>query len=178
MPDAPSVKKSETPQSPEKEKQIDRVVTAMGSEYIFLPDGRTQRYKKVEDRYYEPQDAIVFVPDWEWVKKSAPKNILKLLGENEVQYEQILLEHSQGKGKRNFIVDAKGKKLDTNEAIEAAEGPIYLTFGDENGVAFSIPVSKKPRIGWSTFDTRKFKDGDEYKRERHLGNKVTKIVEK
>jgi hypothetical protein len=40
-----------------------------------------------------------------------------------------------------------------------------------------IPVTHTPRVGFSTFDTRKYKDEEtgEWMRERHLGNKVVKI---
>lgn len=48
-----------------KEKpQIDYVETEKGSVYTYLPDGRTQRFKKAANETYSPQDAIVFIPDW------------------------------------------------------------------------------------------------------------------
>jgi hypothetical protein len=166
--------------APEKSEKpaIDRAITEKGSEYKFLPDGRTQRFKKIEGKQYEPQDALVFVPDFEWVKKNAPEKILKLLGENKAQYEQTLLSYVQGKGKKIYIIDKTGKKLEKNKDILAAEGQVFLTFGDKDKVDFSIPVAKEPKIGFYTFDTRKYKEGDEYKRERHLGNRIIEIVEK
>ncbi|MBA3064250.1 hypothetical protein FP803_02320, partial [Candidatus Woesearchaeota archaeon] len=37
-------------------KEIDYIETEKGSMYKYLPDGRTQRFKKAEGRYYEPQN--------------------------------------------------------------------------------------------------------------------------
>jgi len=87
-----------------------------------------------------------------------------------------MLEYVQGKGKKNFIVDSSGRKLEANAEIEAVDGPVFLTFGAGDKVDFFIPVTIKPRLGWYIFDTRKYKEGDEYKREVHLGNKVVEII--
>ena len=176
-----SAENHQMPFPPKKEgpREIDSIITARGSVYRYLPDGTTQRYKTAEQKEYEPQTAIVFVPDYETIKKSAPPsfNVDAVLGENETQCEQSLLEKVQGKGSRNYIVNAKGAKLDTKEAIEQETGPIFLTFGSENKVDFFLPVSTKPKVGYYTFDTRKYYDPQvgEWKRERHLGNKVTEI---
>lgn len=171
---SPSLPSPEVPNS-----DIDRIVTAKGSIYRYLPDGTTQRYKTVEGKQYSPQTALVFVPDFATIKKMAPPNfdVEKVLGKTEFQAEQTMLEFVQGKGARNYIVNSKGDKLDTNQAIASEEGPIFLTFGTTEGPAFHIPVSKKPRIGFKTFDTRKYYDvqDKEWKRERHLGNKVVDI---
>lgn len=175
---------AENPQMPFPEgqqvpREIDSVITARGSVYRYLPDGTTQRYKAAEQKEYEPQTAIVFVPNYETIKKSAPPsfNVDAVLGDNETQYEQSLLEKVQGKGSRNYIVNAQGTKLDTKEAIEQETGQIFLTFGTDGKVEFFLPVSKKPKIGYYTFDTKKYYDPQtrEWKRERHLGNKVTEI---
>lgn len=171
----------ENPKVPpiEKEKkEIECVITAKGSVYNYLPDGTTQRFKKAENKEYEPQAAIVFVPDYETIKKIAPKDldVESVFGENDAQYNQILLEKNQTKGSKNYIVNAQGKKLETNEAIQAENGPIFLTFGSEDKVDFFIPVSKEPKIGYYTFDTRKYtNENGEFLRERHIGNKVTEI---
>lgn len=163
-----------TPEKP----VIDRIVTERGSEYKFLPDGRTQRFKKVENKKYEPQDALVFVPDFEWIKKHAPKKIFKLLGESKAQYEQTLLSYVQGKGKKNYIIDKTGRKLEKNKDILSAEEQVFLTFGDENKVDFSIPVAREPKIGFYTYDTRTYKEGNEHKRQSHLGNRIIEVIEK
>ena len=176
----PSLLDNKIESSPEKSEQpaIDYIITEKGSEYKYLPDGRTQRFKKVENKYYEPQDALVFVPDFEWIKKNAPEKILKLLGENETQYIQGLLEYIQGKGKKNYIVNKTGKKLEKNKDIADEDGQVFLTFGDKDKVDFLIPVAREPKKGFYTFDTRKYKENGEHKREKHLGNKIKEIVEK
>ena len=43
---------------------------------------------------------------------------------------------------------------------------------------FLIPVAREPKKGFYTFDTRKYKENGEHKREKHLGNKIKEIVEK
>jgi len=100
-----------------------------------------------------------------------------VFGENETQYAQRLLERTQTEGARNYVVNARGKKLETNQDVQKETGPIFLTFGSEAKVDFFVPVSREPKIGYSTFDTRKFYDEKEgvWKRERHLGNKVVEI---
>lgn len=178
----------------EKGTPIDRVVTEMGSEYKYFPDGRTQRFKKAEGKNYEPQNAMVFVPDWEWIlknKNNMPKEYWtkNIFGENEVQYEQVLLEYIQkekkteNEGKKVYIIDEKGHKLETNEKISKAGEKIFLWFGKETidnkyVEDFRIPVTDRPTIGFFTFDTRKYKEGNQWVREKHLGNKVIEIVKK
>jgi len=69
---------------PEKREApaVDRVVTANGSVYKYLPDGRIQRFKKAEGKLYEPQAMLVFVPDFKWVQENAPAQIKAKLGES------------------------------------------------------------------------------------------------
>jgi hypothetical protein len=173
----------ENPQThwPEKQKdqKIDSIKTSRGSNYFYLPDGTTKRYKTAEQKEYEPQSAIVFVPDYQTIKKSAPSsfNVNLILGENETQYIQTLLERVQHKGSRNYIVNIDGKKIESNEAIQQEEGQIFLTFGTKDKIDFYLPVSKVPKIGYYTFDTKKYYDAKEgvWKRERHLGNSVLEI---
>lgn len=160
---------------------IVEVETAKGSTYRYLPNGTTQRYKKVENKEYEPQAALVYMPDYAWVKQNAPAHILDRLGENELTYIEILLEYVQNphkEKKKVYIVDSNGNKIETNQAVWTTEGPIYVAFLTNGTVDFSIPVSKKPKIGFMTFDTRVYRDEKtgERMRERHLGNKVVKIT--
>lgn len=189
-PESKVIDKNSNTRSFEKGTPIDHVVTEKGSEYKYLPDGRTQRFKKIEGKNYEPQDAIVFVPDYEWIQKNAPKHYLdnNTFGENETQYNQILLEYVQkedhGKdcGKKVYIEDEQGNKLESNQEI-AIKNRIFLWFGKETEdgkykEAFCIPVINRPTIGFSTFDTRKYKEGYQWLREKHLGNKVIEIVRK
>lgn len=173
----------------ERKEGVSYIETEKGSMYRYLPDGRTQRYKKVEDKYYEPQNALVFIPDWAQVSKNAPDNILRKLGENAVQYNQIILEYAQKKeeGNKIYIVDKEGSKLETNQAIKETEGPVFLWFGrrekndkkDKLIQDFAIPVSSEPKKGYQTFDTRKYKTKEGIiMREVHIGNRVKDIVYK
>jgi hypothetical protein len=158
-------------------EDVASVETAKGSVYRYLPDGTTQRFKKVEGREHDPQAALVYVPDYAWVKKNAPPDLLARLGENEAQYTQTLLDYVHAKGLGVRILDKSGKSLESNKEIEEVGGLAYLAFFRNGKVDFYIPVSHKPKIGYSTFDTRKYYDqeNEQWMRERHLGNKVVKI---
>lgn len=173
------VKKEAPPSTEKEEKQIDCIITAKGSVYSYRDDGATQRYKTVEEKEYEPQLAIVFVPDYETLKRAAPPtfNVESILGEDESQYIKSLVSKIIPHGSRNYIVNASGTKLETNEQLDQETERIFLTFGTEEKVDFFIPVSIRPKIGYFTFDTRKYYDhkAGEWKRERHLGNKIVEI---
>lgn len=157
--------------------------TARGSVYQYLPDGTTQRYKEVEGKKYDPQSALVYVPNYSWFKKHAPLHVLKRLGDNEAIYIERLLEYVQNprkEGKKVYIVNQAGKKIETNEEIQQTQGPVYIAFLSGDVVEFTIPVSHVPKMGFMTFDTRTYIDEKtkERMRERHLGNPVVKIVRK
>lgn len=161
---------------------VDMVVTERGSTYKYLPDGRTQRFKEVDGEYQEPQSALVYVPDFSWINKHAPQHLRSVLGadENETIYNQNLLEYVQGHGKKCRIKNKDGKILETNDQLQEETGQIFLVFGDKNKDDFAVPVSTTPRMGFYTYDTRKYKDETtgETMRERHLGHRVIKIIKK
>lgn len=168
---------------PVEAKDVDSVVTAYGSVYTYLPDGRTQRFKAVEGKTYDPQEALVYVPNFEWIKPRASQRLLDIFGDNEAQFEQTLLDYVYGEHKQCFIVDRNGKKIATNQEIQELEQqgqPVFMTFGAEEEVDFAIPVSSRPRLGFSTYDTTKFRDEEsgEYMRQAHLGNSVVRIIKK
>lgn len=160
---------------------VEMVETAEGSTYRYLSDGTTQRFKKVEGRDYEPQAALVYVPPFEWVKQYASPEMLEKMGKEDYIYEDNLLHYVQNPykdGNKVYIVDAIGKKIETNEEIKNAKGQIYLAFLKDGKTDFFIPVSHKPVVGFYTFDTRTYNDEKtgEHMRERHLGNQVVNIV--
>ena len=160
---------------------VEMVETAMGSTYRYLPDGTTQRFKKIENKEYEPQTALVYVPNWAWIQQNMPPEVIKSLGGSEAAYENKLLTFVQNPrkdGKKVYIVDESGKQTETNEELKAINGPIYLGGADNGTTEFFIPVSLKPQIGFGTFDVRTYTDEEtgEHMRERHLGNPVTKIT--
>lgn len=158
--------------------EIDIVETANGSIYKYLSDGRTQRYKTAEKKTYEPQNALVYVPPYDWVQKNAPEKIRDMFGDNELIYESIILSYVQGKEKKSYIINSKGEKLETNEQFLQTEGPLFLALGDRNKIDLCIPVSMTPKLGHCTYDTTKYRDGEQYFREKHFGNKVVKITYK
>jgi hypothetical protein len=163
-----------------KLEDVETIETSKGSTYRYLPDGTTQRFKKVEGKEYDPQTALVYVPDFAWVKKNAPPDILEKLGENESIYRDILLEYVQnprGEDRKAYVIDKNGRIIETNEAIKNAGEPIYLAFLKDGHTDFLIPVFHKPKIGFTTFDTRTYADEEtgQQMRERHLGNKVVHI---
>lgn len=153
------------------------IETAKGSTYRYLPSGKTQRFKKVEGKEYEPQDILTFVPNYEWIKSNNPQWLEKQGLENDTQYTQYLLEKVQGKDKV-WIVDSRGKKIETNQDAKTADR-LFIAFGKRDGtVEDFIPVSKEPVIGFYTYDSRiHFDEKGERYRDRHLGNKVVKITE-
>ena len=156
------------------------VETAKGSTYRYLDSGMTQRFKKVENKNYEPQSILVYVPDFNYIKNYLKPEELSKVGDNLGEYEQNLLEYIHGKNKKIYIVDKNGVKIENNQSAINEKGNIFMVFGDENKIDFSIPVSIIPKIGFHTYDSRKYKDEEigEYMREVHLGNKVVKIIRK
>ena len=165
-----------------KTRKIDRVITERGSVYTYLPDGTTQRYKTVEGKKHPPKTAIVFIPDLKTIRKIAPPNfdVDSILGKNETQYEQTLLNGVYGEDRHNYIVNAHGEKLNTNQAIEQEPGEIFLTFMKGDTLDFFIPVGKRPTVGYYAFETGKNYDpqAGEWIRRTHLGHKVTEIIYK
>jgi len=154
-------------------KEIESVTTSKYSIYRYLSDNRTQRYKTAENNLKTPMDLLVYIPDYAWVKENAPEVIN--LGENPIQYEQILLSYIRGKSQKVYVTDNRGKILNTNQEIDGIEDQIFLTLGNKDQVDIAIPVSKKPRLGFYTFDSRLYEENGEWYRERHMGNRVIQI---
>lgn len=173
--------RTEESQEVEAEGPIDTVVTSHGSTYRYLEDGTTQRYKKAEGKEYDPQPVLVYIPNYDWLHERLPEVVGKL-GENEGIYEEVLLEYAQAKGKTMCVVDQDGRKLETNEEVSEAldHGTIAVAFMTGNTVDFLLPTTNEPRMGFYTFDTRKYIDEEsgELMRERHLGHKVVGITRK
>jgi len=155
------------------------LVTDQGSVYTYLPDGRTQRFKEATGETMDPQDVIVFIPPWDTIKADVARIYPEIFGpiENEIYYQQLLLEYAQLSGRTMKVIDEKGGELSHNSEVGKVDRP-FLAFIDrkDDKRSFSLPVSKIPKIGYLTFDTRKFVDEKgETMRERHIGNKVSEI---
>ncbi len=168
---------SYTPES--KKRNPVEVTTARGSTYKYLPDGRTQRYKKAIQELNEPQDILVFIPPWDLINEDALKIYPEIFQgiENQPQYEQLLLKYAQIDGHTMRVVDLNGNELRSNKEISEKDR-VLLAFIDRADPknTFTLPISITPKIGYITFDTRKFVDQDgETKRQRHIGNEVVDI---
>lgn len=156
------------------------VTTAKGSKYTYLPDGRTQRFKEVTQELNEPQDLLLFIPPWDVVKEKAIKLYPDYFDDEttDQQFLRLLMEYIHTIDKTVMVVDGEGAPLNSFTDIE--EGVrVFIAFVDkqQNKVDFHIPVEPDPRLGWSTFDTRKYvneNDGLTYN-ERHIGNKVVDV---
>ena len=99
---------------------IDTVITSKGSSYKYLTDGTTQRFKKVENKYYKPQNALVYIPDYEELKAIGLAKMEEVYGKQfkgEADYNQFLLKHIQTKGYNAYIIDDHCRKLETNKEI-------------------------------------------------------------
>ncbi|MEA3342736.1 MAG: hypothetical protein U9Q92_01085 [archaeon] len=164
--------------------EIRRVTTERDSVYTYLPDGKTMRYKEVADKYSAPQDVIVFVPDYEWVKnnapeKGSPQRFCDKYGCDEAQYQNLLLSYIHDDDKACYVVNKNNKELLSNREVAETEGEVYLLFVDRSELrpkkSFHIPVAKKPVIGFSAYDMRNFTQSGTSLVERHLGRKVTRI---
>lgn len=175
--DKPKLFTNEKPES-----KIDFIRTEKGSVYKYLPDGTTQRFKTVEGKEFEPQSILVFIPDYESMKSTAPSdfNFEEIFGQDESEYMEKMKERAEKDGDRNYVVNSRGVRLNNNQEIAAENGPIFLTFGSGEKIDLLIAVSREPKIGYYTYDSQEhFNEGDgEWVMERHFGNKVIEIVEK
>ncbi|MBA3733555.1 hypothetical protein H0W91_04270 [Patescibacteria group bacterium] len=156
-------------------------VTDKGSIYKYLPDGRTQRFKKATNEKLDIQDICVFIPPWDEISIEAKKRFPKILGGvedyNDIMFQQILLDYQNLDGFTIRVMDSKTNEITTSSQLAEA-GEVYMYLIDKNNPdrTFYLPVSKEPKVGYNTFDTRKYIDDKGITtRERHIGNKVVNI---
>ncbi|MFB6246328.1 MAG: hypothetical protein ABEI74_01920 [Candidatus Pacearchaeota archaeon] len=157
---------------------IDHFETGKGSVYKYLPNWKTQRFKKIENETKDPSDAIVFIPNYEWFQENINTDITKTLGNNEEEMNQIFLEYIHSKPGRTYINDSEGKILRNNMEIHLNQGPTLLSFVKNKELDFYIPVAKDPRIGFQPYDTRTYQKNGTRMRSSHIGHKVTSIHRK
>jgi len=167
------------PSGERKERRPTEIVTAHGSVYRYLPDGRTQRFKTKTGELNEPQDTLVFIPPFEMIGGRAAELFPEIFRgiENEVQFDQVLLEFAQSQNRTMLVVDEKNTELRSNEEVRNASH-VFVQFIDRDDPknCFVLPVSKTPKIGYNTFDTTKYRDENgELKRAKHIGNKVVDV---
>lgn len=162
-------------------KKVVSFETELGSVYKFLPDGRTQRYRQVDEELKAPQDAIVFVPPYERIVDKAPAKDRPFLGNSPFEYNRNLIMYTQKIGKEHTnakvrIITREGKILRTNEQINNVPEVFLAFMRDGKTVDFTLPVSKGPKESYLPFDTRMepLPDGS-HMTYVHLGNNITKI---
>jgi len=173
---------------------IKEVVTAKGSIYSYLDDGRTQRFRVVkkdsEKSKKEPQNVLVYVPDYLTLTQRGGQTWIDYLDskgmDNPGTYQQVLNEYAQTSGKTIRVVSKKGRQLTTNTEVfevEEEEGVFIALIDrclDGNKTFVTIPVTGRPVLGFFTYDARRFDDEKtgEPMKEQHIGNRVIKIVKR
>lgn len=162
-------------------KDVETFETSRGSVYTFLDDGRVSRFKTKTNEQMEPQDIIVFVPDFDFLKDMMKPEILSKLGASDEEVSETILQyvHSPLKDRHVYIIDENGKFVKNQEDLYKAKKAFIALLHEQDGKVSTyagLPVSRRPRIGFSTFDMSFYKnDKGEERIRRHLGNSVTKI---
>jgi hypothetical protein len=137
-------------------QEVESFETAQGSVYTVLPDGRTQRFKTATQEQNEPQDLIVFAKF-----------------ENPQQEQDFLSAQNREDGQKLYVVDSEGNVYNKNEEIKGKD--VRLAIIKDGKVVQTVETSLTPKIGYNTFDQRRYEENGEKFRSTHLGNKVTKI---
>lgn len=158
------------------ERQVDKFITEKGSIYKYLSDGRTQRFKTITQEFSNPQDAIVFIPDYQTILKIAPKRIIDAFGPNELRYLSKILSYMQH-GKKIRIVDKKGNRIFKNNEIQKLND-VWVSLGTKTQMDYMLLVEKNPQLGFTPFDTTLFIKNNQTYRDKHMGHKIIEIVYK
>lgn len=174
----------ETPKAPESYSvgDVDTFTTSRGSVYKFLEDGRISRFKTKTNEQNEPQDMIVFIPDFDMLKKLISPETLEKLGQDDEEVLQTVLEYVNGGSFEHhaYIINEENRIVRSKEDLQNAKRlGVILGKSDEGKLKGEVafPVSRRPRIGFSTFDMSFYKnDNGEERVRRHLGNKVNEII--
>jgi hypothetical protein len=154
--------------------------TSQCSRYAYFDNGKTQRYKEFDKEYREPQDILVFIPNFEWFSKNAPAEMRGKFSD-EKKYDAFINLHIYSRGVRTKILDSKGFEMTKNEDLKKP-GLVFLAFiakeGEQKGkVLFHLPVAKSPKIGFNTFDMRLEEvDSQQTLIHMHLGNTVVEVT--
>jgi hypothetical protein len=162
-------------------KDVEKFETSRGSVYTFLDDGRVSRFKTKTNEQMDPQDIIVFIPDFDFLKEILDSDILSKIGRDEEEVSETILAyiHGQQGDKHVYIVNEKGEFVKNQEDLQKAQKLALVLLDQKDGEIHryaAMPVSRRPRIGFSTFDMSFYKnDKGEERVRRHLGNTVTKI---
>ena len=139
-------------------------VTEKGSTYKYDDKGRTSRFKTKTGEQHEAQDITVFLD----------------LSDKESRYvlDAIFTENPELKKKIHIAERSENgeSKIVKNFANVNDPRNLYMVILDKEGkIVGSKKASLKPTIGYTVFDMRHFKNGDNWEAERHLGHKVIEI---
>jgi hypothetical protein len=165
----PQPRNPKTEVEQERRKAIERLAghsfeTEKGSVYTYDDQGRTSRFKKKTGEQFEPQDITVFID----LNEEECRIFLDAIHtENPDLKKRIYVVEKQEDNKPKII----RKFSEVNDPLK-----LYLAIFNKDGKMIgSKEATLKPTLNFTTFDTRHFKDGNEWMTERHLGHKVTKI---
>ena len=168
-------------------EKVQSITTARGSVYTVLPDGRTQRYKTKGAEFVDgakekhPYELMVFLPDWETIKRAAPPDVLEKLGDTKEIFMADLATKFRGdvKGYKGYVTDETGKKLRVNKEVIDAKGQVWVIILKEDKTYVHIPVHKEPKEGRSTVEMNRIdQDDGSHITERHVGNEIVEITYK
>lgn len=149
-------KATPTPASDTDLSNVESFETSKGSVYTVLADGRVERFKTVANEKHEPAELIVFVKF-----------------DNEDQEEDFLSAQNRLGGMKLYVIDSEGNIYNKNS--EVAGKNVKLAIIKDDKVLAAIDASTEPKIGYNTFDQRRFEENGQKFRSTHLGNTVTKI---
>jgi len=152
-------------ESPKEAKEnlpsIKSFTTDKGSVYTYDDEGKTARFKTVENKKYERQDITVFVD-------LTPEEEKEFLKDMDIENVKVYIVEELPNGTPNIIRDIS--EIHNPEKIYIAS----LDYNQKRWVRQKKALLR-PALGYAPFDTRTFeKDGGFYT-ERHLGNKIVEI---
>lgn len=155
----PQTKVQETPP-----KKVRSFQTAQGSVYTYDNQGRTTRFKTSTGEQDHVQDITVFV---------------ELTPEQEQKFLEAYRHTSpESRDKKIYVLERQPDNTPRIvRKLEDVKDPSKLYLGIVQGgqVIGTKEATLIPTIGYQVFDTRHYQENGEWKTERHLGNKVTKI---
>jgi hypothetical protein len=163
--------------------KVSKIITSMGSQYSYLPDGRSQRHKKVTGENSEPQNILLFIPSLESLRADPKTSDLSILKHNHDSFVHDLVQYyGRDNDKEINTIDENGVYVEVDEKIRDEvrnhKRKLFLSFQTNGKPDFVLEVGVDPVLGSHTYDTRTFvnpTDGIKYT-ERHIGNQVTNII--
>ncbi len=157
---------------------VEQFKTAQGSVYTYDETGRTARFKTATDEQHDTQGVTVFGA----MSLDEQQDFLAVLYGDETKPRPDGKKLSVRLGEK--LPDGRGKVVNARTEINDPEALAIVILNGRNpdgtftkaNVEQVKRTSLQPAVGLNTFDTRKFQDSDgQWKRELHLGNRVTEI---